>query len=64
MAAEHHGIGTTIPEGPNDSFSDQQVHVFQTEDRAAAKSIIFLMSGVFTLGLIGSICVCTACWNG
>lgn len=59
-----HGIGTTIPEGPDGEFSERQIDVFQTEDRAGAKSIIFLMSGVFSLGLVGSMLVCRACWNG
>jgi hypothetical protein len=63
MAAEHHGLGTTMPEDSDGSFSDNQVHAFQKEDIAAAKSIIFLMSGVFTLGLVGSILVCRACWG-
>lgn len=62
MAAEHHGLGTTMP-GPDGEFSDNQIHAFQSEDKAAAKSIILLMSCVFTLGLVGSMLVCRACWN-
>ena len=31
---------------------------------AGAKTIIMLMSGVFSLGLIGSFFVCRACWWG
>lgn len=62
MAAEHHGLGTTMP-GPDGEFSADQIHAFQAEDTSAAKSIILLMSSVFTLGLVGSILVCRACWN-
>lgn len=62
MAAEHHGLGTTMP-GPDGQFTERQVHSFQLEDIAAAKSIILLMSCVFTLGLVGSILVCRACWG-
>ena len=31
---------------------------FQAEDRSAAKAIVSLMLGVFTLGLLGSITIC------
>ncbi len=62
MAAEHHGLGTTMPDRDG-NFSPEQIHAFQKEDIAGAKSIILLMSCVFTLGLVGSILVCQACWN-
>ena len=62
MAAELHGLGTTTP-GPDGMFASETVHAFQTEDKAAAKAIIFLMSGVFSLGLVGSMIISWACWK-
>jgi hypothetical protein len=47
------GIGTTVPR-TDGSFSRAQVEVFQAEDRTAAKSVILLMLGVFSLGLTGA----------
>lgn len=57
----HHGLGTTMP-GPDGKYSSEQIHAFQSEDRAAGRSVILLMSAVFTIGLTGSILVCKACW--
>jgi len=61
MKDDMHGLGTTMP-GPDGRYTEQQVHVFQSEDRSAARMIILLMSGVFSLGLVGATVVCLACW--
>ncbi|MBX7105046.1 MAG: hypothetical protein K1X57_13250 [Gemmataceae bacterium] len=59
--ADHHGMGTTMP-GPDGKYSAAQIASFQSEDRAAGRAVILLMSAVFTIGLTGSILVCKACW--
>lgn len=56
-----HGLGTTMP-GTDGRYTEQQVHIFQSEDRSAARMIILLMSAVFTLGLVGATIVSLACW--
>lgn len=55
----HHavGIGTTMP-GNDGLYSHQQIDAFQSEDRAAGRAVILLMSGVFSLGLIMASAVC------
>lgn len=44
--------------GHGEPFSPQEIDFFQAEDRSAAKAIVSLMLGVFTLGLLGSITIC------
>ncbi len=62
MAAQHHGIGTTIP-GPDGKYSTDQIHAFQSEDRSAAKAVIWLMTAVFMYGLCYMMVVCWFCLN-
>ena len=62
MAHHQLGIGTTMPD-PEGKYSEHQIDAFQSEDRAAGRAVILLMSGVFTIGLIMASCVCYACWN-
>jgi hypothetical protein len=57
----HHGIGTTMP-GPDGTYTPDQIHAFQAEDRAAGRAVILLMTAVFTIGLTGSIIVTKAVW--
>lgn len=59
--AEMHGIGTTIP-AADGTFLPQQVELFQKEDQAGARSVILLMLGVFSIGLIGASIVCYQVW--
>ncbi|MFL5331556.1 MAG: hypothetical protein ACJ8C4_21920 [Gemmataceae bacterium] len=59
--ADMHGIGTTIP-AADGTFLPQQVDLFQKEDRAGARSVILLMLGVFSIGLIGSAITCYQVW--
>ena len=44
--------------GHGEPFSPQEIVFFQAEDRSAAKAIVSLMLGVFSLGLLGSIAIC------
>ncbi|HTK75046.1 MAG TPA: hypothetical protein VL371_07275 [Gemmataceae bacterium] len=44
--------------GHGEPFSPQEIDFFQAEDRSAAKAIVSLMLGVFSLGLMGSIAIC------
>lgn len=62
MAAEHHGIGTTHP-GSDGKYSHHQIEAFQKEDIAAGRAVIYLMTGVFSIGLIMASTVCWACWG-
>lgn len=61
MAHHEAGIGTTMP-GQDGKYSQHQIDAFQSEDRAAGRAVILLMSGVFSLGLIMASTVCWACW--
>lgn len=62
MAAGHHEFGTTYPDS-HGKFSDQQIQAFQNEDVAAGRAVIYLMTAVFTIGLIMASTVCWACWS-
>jgi hypothetical protein len=44
--------------GHGEPFSPREIDFFQAEDRSAAKAIVSLMLGVFTLGLLGSMTIC------
>ncbi len=44
--------------GHGEPFTPEEIVFFQAEDRSAAKAIVSLMLGVFTLGLLGSITIC------
>ena len=59
--AELHGIGTTIPSGDG-AFLPKHVELFQEEDRSAARAVIMLMFGVFSLGLMIFAIVCYSVW--
>jgi hypothetical protein len=43
-------------------FTPTEIEVFRRDDRSAAASIVGLMAGIFTIGLIGYLCV--AWWVG
>ena len=59
--AHTHGIGTTVPTSEG-KYAPEYIQAFQREDRHAARAVILLMSCVFSIGLAGSIAVCSACW--
>jgi hypothetical protein len=60
MKDDMHGLGTTMP-GPDGKYPRNVIDVFQREDRSAARMIILLMSGVFTIGLIGATVTVLSC---
>lgn len=62
MHDKHAGLGTTMP-GQDGKYSQHQVDAFQSEDRAAGRAVILLMSGVFSIGLIMASTVCYAIVN-
>ncbi len=61
MAHHETGLGTTMP-SHDGKYTQHQIDAFQSEDRAAGRAVILLMSGVFTIGLIMASTVCWACW--
>jgi hypothetical protein len=60
MAATHAGIGTTHPD-EDGKYHEHHLDAFQKEDIAAGRAVIYLMTGVFTIGLIMATTVCWAC---
>lgn len=56
----HHEHDDARKHSHGEPFSAKELEYLQAEDRAAAKAVVSLMLGVFSLGLIGSIAVCMA----
>jgi hypothetical protein len=63
MTAAHHpsntGSTSTVSHTPGAPyFTPAEVETFWADDRSATAAIVGLMVGIFTLGLIGYLCVC------
>ncbi|MFO0808745.1 MAG: hypothetical protein U0746_09000 [Gemmataceae bacterium] len=52
-----HGHDSKPTGDPLHPFSDEELALFQKEDRTAGRAVITLMLAVFSLGLFGSIVI-------
>jgi hypothetical protein len=54
----HHHDSDVEKHSHGEAFTPREIEYFQAEDRYAARAIVSLMLGVFSLGLLGSIAIC------
>jgi len=66
--AHEHGIQSqdvTIPGGPGKTqlhFTPEEWEQYRQNDKSAARSVVLLMGGIFTIGLILYSTVAYVCW--
>lgn len=60
-----HGAPVSIPGGPGQPplhFTHEEWEQFRTSDKGAGKSVVLLMGGIFTVGLVLYSIVAYVCW--